>query len=1537
MTDNRKSDDFCAQRTAELRVIIESAQRELRELSGADSAMPTHNGGPSRAPAESQLDILNALPAHIALLDSRGVIVAVNEGWRRFAAANILRSADFCVGQNYLDLCEHAHGECADEAPAVASGLRRVLRREAQDFALEYPCHSPTEKRWFRLMAAALSEQPDSGVVVMHINVTDRRFAEEGLRKLTRAVEQSPATIVITDLAGNIDYVNPKFTEVTGYSAAEVMGKNPRIMQSGKTPLETYRALWATITAGREWRGELHNRKKNGETYWEEVSIAPVQDATGKPTHFVAVKEDITARKQEEMVRAWESRVLEAVSSGTPLAAVLTEIALGIEAAIDGAIASILLPDQDGMHLRCGAAPNLPETYSRAILGAPIGPAAGSCGTAIYRREPVIVGDIEQDPLWRDYRELAAAHGLRACWSVPVINAMGQVLASFAVYYREPRLPRPRDLELIRRTVYITGIAVERDRKDKELRLLEACVARLNDIILITEAEPIEGDGPRILYVNDAFVRRTGYAREEAIGKTPRILQGPKTQRDALDRIRVALKAWQPVREELINYTKSGEEFWLELDIVPLADEKGWFTHWIAVERDISERKKAEAATLQAARQLRESETQYRLLFNSNPQPMWVFDDETLQFLAVNQAAVAHYGYSEDEFLAMTLKDIRPPEEVPSLIATLSTSRAADREGYVGAWRHRKKDGTLIDVEIVFSLIEFDGRRARLTLAHDITERLRVQNALATSEAEFRNLAEAMPQIVWVTNADGSVLYFNRNWMQYTGYSLDEGFGDGWIVAIHPDDRQPVLDAWQRATSTLDTYSIECRLRRADGEYRWWLIRGAPQRDAVGKVLKWFGTCTDIHTLKQADLEISRINRALKLLSGCNEALVRADNARNLMLAVCQMAVDIGGYRMAWVGYAQKDADSRIAPVAHAGAEDGFLSEIKLSWDESHPGGQGAAGRCIRLGEAVVCEDIQDRGYSTVWRPAAQVRGYRGFIALPLNEAGRTFGLLGLYTAGVIERNEEELQLLRELADDLAFGIAHLQTTAEQKRADAKVREQAALLDSAHDAIMVKDMQDRLVYWNKGAQQLYGWTAQESLGSKSCDLLHVDPDRFRRAYDIVLEQGEWKGELHKRTKNGVDVTLDVSWTLVRDATGEATSIFAIDSDITEKRKIESQLLRAQRMESIGTLAGGIAHDLNNVLAPIVMSIEVLKDITAREQDQYLLDTLLSSALRGRDLIKQVLTFARGVKGERVAVDVAHLLRELVNVLRDTFPKNIRVDFQAPRSVWSVSGDPTQIHQVVLNLCVNARDAMPKGGELIIATDNVRLDDTSAGLSPDALAGPYVVITVEDNGVGMSQALKDRIFEPFFTTKDVGQGTGLGLSTTMAIVKSHGGFIVVYSELGRGTKFNVYLPADASKDRSGKDIAGTAVLPRGNGELILVVDDEQALRTIAQSTLQRFGYNVMLAANGAEAIALYTRHRQDIAVVLTDMSMPIMDGPALSSVLRDMSPGVRIVGSSGLAESSGRAHAPGGVVEHFLLKPYTAEALLKTLRAVLDGN
>ncbi|ARV62910.1 hybrid sensor histidine kinase/response regulator [Nostocales cyanobacterium HT-58-2] len=511
-----------------------------------------------------------------------------------------------------------------------------------------------------------------------------------------------------------------------------------------------------------------------------------------------------------------------------------------------------------------------------------------------------------------------------------------------------------------------------------------------------------------------------------------------------------------------------------------------------------------------------------------------------------------------------------------------------------------------------------------------------------------------------------------------------------------------------------------------------------------------------------------------------------------------------------------------------------------------------------------------------------------------------------------------------------------------RKLAEQQIREQVALLDVATDAIIVRDLNNKILLWNKSAENLYGWKAEETLGKKIEEILHNEPLlQDRKIYKNVLESSSWQGELQTITKSGKEIIVESRWTLVRDEHSQPKSILVVDTDITQKKQLEKQFLRNQRMESIGTLTSGIAHDLNNVLSPILMSVQMVKAQCHDERTRQILTIAENNAKRGASLVKQILSFARGIEGDwtrpnatnsdRPVLQLKHLISEMKQIVEQTFPKSIVVQTQIQSNLLPVCGDSTQLHQVLMNLCLNARDAMTNGGTLKISAKNVFIDENFVKMYLDAKVGYYIVFTVSDTGIGIPNELLDKIFEPFFTTKEFGQGTGLGLSTVMGIIKGHDGFITVSSSVSKGTTFKVYLPA---VKKAATQFMEDLEMPIGQGEWILVVDDEPAVREISKVSLENNNYKVMTASDGIEAVALYAQHKDKISAAIIDMMMPNMDGVTTISTLHKMNPLLRIIAVSGLATSEQVPVDKASQLTAFLPKPYTTQELLKTLRLII---
>lgn len=509
------------------------------------------------------------------------------------------------------------------------------------------------------------------------------------------------------------------------------------------------------------------------------------------------------------------------------------------------------------------------------------------------------------------------------------------------------------------------------------------------------------------------------------------------------------------------------------------------------------------------------------------------------------------------------------------------------------------------------------------------------------------------------------------------------------------------------------------------------------------------------------------------------------------------------------------------------------------------------------------------------------------------------------------------------LPDDIV-GFVLDQTPARQ--AQATIQGQMHLLNSARDAIILCGGDGTIHFWSDGATRLYGWNVEDAIGGSAFDLLSDDPDGVRRVQEAALSRGEWRGDLPQRTKDGRRVIVDSHWSVVQDPYTDARVVLMINGDITEKRQLEQQLLQSQRLESLGTIAGGVAHDLNNILLPVMLGMDQLRREGVPPSLEPTLGRMGASVTRAAELIRQMLTFARGHRAGIRTTHPGRLIAKTIKVLRETFPPAIDIRLTVDPEAWTVACDPTQLDQILFNLCVNARDAMPGGGVLEIACANTVVDEQYARMHADAAAGAYVMIRVADSGAGIPREISDSIFEPFFTTKQPGAGTGLGLATVRSIVRTHKGFMNVRSEPGR-TVFKVYLPA--VRDAAPEETRAPAELPRGHGELVLLIDDEEAIREITCTTLESYGYRVLAAADGSEGVALFAQN-PDVAVVITDMLMPVMDGAMTIRALRRINPKVRVIGMSGFDAR------PGSIAgDVTLVKPFTAESLLRAIEEVLQ--
>lgn len=884
-----------------------------------------------------------------------------------------------------------------------------------------------------------------------------------------------------------------------------------------------------------------------------------------------------------------------------------------------------------------------------------------------------------------------------------------------------------------------------RKRTEARLReshgLLNAVVEGTADAVFIKDREG------RYLLFNGAASQMVGKPVNDVIGRNDLALFDEASARVVMARDQRVLATGQAETEEEV-LTAAGVTRVFLATKAPYRNNQGEIVGVIGISRDVTAQKRAQD-------ELRASEERYRSLFESNPHPMWVYDAETLRFLAVNEAASAHYGYSRAEFLGMTIRDIRPPEDVEVLLDQLA--QPLPRLGRARIWRHRKKDGSRIDVEISSHELIFDGRNARLVLAHDVTARRRAEAARERLIA----ILEATPDLVAISQVDRPVSYLNAAGRQLLGVGADETI-----------------------------FLLDHRSESGRNQIREAIA--ASIRDGV-----WSGETVLLNRAGQ-EIPVSQVIIAHKDASGAVEFL-------------STVARDIR---------AQKQLDEQLMRAQQ------------------------------RLQHVIVSN------------PAV------------------------LFTLKI---DNGQIQAFDWISDNL---------------------------------------QELLGYSPEEAYQPEWWA--RTIHPEDQDALTV------RIQDELLKTGRSSQEVRFRHRNGKELWTRTEIRLIRDAAGRPLEAVGSWSDVTERKLIEEQFRQAQKMEAIGRLAGGVAHDFNNLLTIINGYGEVmLGNLPASDPNRELVREMVAAGERASGLTRQLLAFSRKAVIEPKVMDLRSVVTDVDRMLRRIVGEDIQLTVAADPESGAVRADRGQIEQVILNLVVNARDAMPRGGRITIEVRNVDLDDSYCRTHVDARVGPHVLLSVADTGHGMDQATIARVFEPFFTTKGE-QGTGIGLATVHGIAKLSGGHVAVYSEVGHGTTFKFYLPRIDARPAASAAQRKQSLIPGGT-ETILLVEDEDAVRALTRHVLSNCGYRILEARDGNEAMILAKQHDGRIDLLVTDVVMPRIGGRELATRLTEMLPGLKVLFLSGYTDDAIVRH---GILEaevSFLQKPFTPSSLAAKIREVLDGR
>ncbi len=772
------------------------------------------------------------------------------------------------------------------------------------------------------------------------------------------------------------------------------------------------------------------------------------------------------------------------------------------------------------------------------------------------------------------------------------------------------------------------------------------------------------------------------------------------------------------------------------------------------------------------------------------------------------------------------------------------------------------------------------------SLQDELTERKDAELKLKNSEEKYKSLFENSIDTIYISSPGGRLLDINQAGIELFGYDSKEEIFDidiGKDFYVNAGDRDKIK-LQLKANGFVKEF--ETTLKKKDGSTIAVQITANVERGNNGEISAYRGIIRNVTGKKEAQ---KRLNEYVTQLTA-------AEENQRILLDNIQTQV--------W--YLTDDHTYGAVNEAHADYN-GVKKEDLAFKDMNEIFPKNIADLHRSLNTRVFKAGKPE--YTEEWVPHAS--GEKRLLSIKINPKLRKDG-----TVEYVVCSAEDITDRKQAEDNF-------RQSEEQFR---------LITENIADMIAVLDLDGKRLYNSPSYRPILG--ELESLrGTDSFQEIHPeDRERIKEIFQETVKTGiGQRTEYRFLLKDGSIRFIESQGSTIRDNKGNVSQVVLVSRDVTGKKQLEQQALRSQRMESIGTLAGGIAHDLNNVLAPMMLSFEILSKKVTDEQSKVILQMLQSTAERGADLIKQVLSFARGVEGERTIVQVRHLIDDIENIIKQTFPKSISFHKNIPKDLPTISADATQLHQVLMNLCVNSRDAMPQGGKIDIKTESVILDEQYISMHRDAKPGHYIRITLTDQGVGIPPAVIERIFEPFFSTKEISKGTGLGLSTVHTIVKSHGGFVTVYSEVGKGTTFRVYLPAlegiQATVAEEKAKITG------GNGECILVVDDEESIREITRASLEANGYSVITAADGTEAMAAYATKGQNIALILTDLHMPYMDGAATIRALQKLNPDVKCIAVSGLKQNE--YELPKGAVT-FMHKPFTSEQLLKTIHEMIDN-
>jgi two-component system cell cycle sensor histidine kinase/response regulator CckA len=1046
------------------------------------------------------------------------------------------------------------------------------------------------------------------------------------------------------------------------------------------------------------------------------------------------------------------------------------------------------------------------------------------------------------------------------------------VIGCLCVVYRKDYVPTKDDEKLM--SIIASAIGVEEARQ-KEAETLRETNETLDAIIASSPLGIYDLDARgRIRKVwNRAAERMFGWSAREVRG-LPIPFVPPDRQEESLGIVNRIFQGEPITGLELERQRRDGSPIDIRLFAATLRDREGRTRGAMGLVEDITERKKAESA-------LAESEQRYKRLVESSPVAVAVHSQG--KFVFVNEAGLRLIGAEKpEEIIGKPILDIVHPDYKELARARAFQNPGDEREAPPLEEKFVRLDGTLVDVEVASTPITYQGKRAVQVVARDITARKQAEEAVRKSEAQFRQVWESALDGMRLVDENGTIITVNDAYCRLMGLDREQLQGKPFNFAYqtgsgHRGEEEISVYRQQLASRTIKPRTeAELSLRTgkrilADLSNSVLEVPGQPPR-----VLTIFRDTTE---RREAEKKLRESEEKFRTLSEQSPNMIYI-NKRGRIVYVNNKCVELLGYSKEEFYSPQFDFMKLIVPE--------YVELVRESF-QSHLGGR----------------ELPPYEYALVTKDGKRLEG--------------------IHTTTLIDYEGE--QSILGLVTDIT----------EQKRADEELRKLSRAVEQSPASIIITDTAGDIEYVNPKFTQVTGYHPAEVLGQNPRILKsgHTPVTEYKQLWERITSGNEWRGEFQNKKKNGELFWESASISPVRDPNGTITHFLAVKEDITERKRLEQQLWQAQKMESIGTLAAGIAHDFNNILA-IILGYTSLMRRAAGDSPRVAtsLEAIAMAVERGAGLVRQILTFARKTEFNLEPLDVNVVINELSRMLGETFPKTISLSLQLAESLPVISMDHSQLHQALLNLCVNARDAMRDHGSLAITSGSISGDGLAARF-PQAAGNHYVVIGVSDTGVGMDEATKSRIFDPFFTTKEKGKGTGLGLAVVFGVVQAHQGFIDVESEPGKGSTFWIYLPVPVgivAKPR--EEVPLEEEIPGGT-ETLLVVEDEEMLLELVATLLEQKGYRVMGAADGERAVEVYKRHKSEIALVITDLGLPKLDGWEVFKKVRKINPSAAVYLASGYVDRDLKQQILESGVKGFLQKPYRPEELLQTVRKALD--